>query len=84
MYTNYNKIRPLAKSQIDGWFYLGNGMYGVYGVTPRGVNIDIYKDKSMKDLVSARRNIASLDINSVPLTAKDAKNLKVFAEHMIA
>lgn len=84
MVTNYNEIQPLNESQVDGWFYSSDGMYCVYHVSSKGVDIDVYRNKSMKDLIYSKRNIKTLGINRIPLTAKDAKKLNTFVTRTVA
>lgn len=49
--------QPLPVLAFKGCFNLSNGMYCVFGKTTEGLCVDVYRDKSMKDLVSMQHGI---------------------------
>lgn len=50
--------RPLPLLAHKGYFTLSNGMYCVYGqMSDEGLCVDVYRDKSMKELVSMQHGI---------------------------
>lgn len=50
--------RPLPLPAQKGHFTLSNGMYCVYGeMTDEGLCVDVYQDKSMKELVSMQHGV---------------------------
>ena len=51
--------RPLHMLEIKGSFTLSNKMYCVYGKNEEGVCVDVYKDKTRKELVSMQHGIQS-------------------------
>lgn len=55
MYGKY----PLPIIAIKGHFSLSNGMYCVYGKSTEGLCVDVYRDSSMKKLVSMQHGITT-------------------------
>lgn len=50
--------RPLPLPAQKGHFTLSNGMYCVYGqMADEGLCVDVYRDKSMKELVSMQHGV---------------------------
>lgn len=49
---------PLNIMEQKGNFTLSNGLFCVYGISQRdNVSVDIYKDKTKKNLISMQHNI---------------------------
>lgn len=70
---------PLPIIAIKGHFYLSNGMYCVYGKSTEGLCADIYRDSSMKKLVSMQHGITTNVDNEV----EEIEMLKKLIESMV-
>lgn len=71
--------RPLPILAQKGYFTLSNGMFCVYGqMTDEGLCVDVYRDRTMKELVSMQHGI----ISSEELDVR-ANDLRMLMESMI-
>ena len=69
--------RPLHMLEIKGSFILSNKMYCVYGKNEEGVCVDVYRDKTRKELVSMQHGIQTNNNDEL-----NATTLKHFIESM--
>jgi hypothetical protein len=57
-----NSTRPLNALEIKASTTLSNGMYAVAGYIPLdGISMDVYKNKTMKDLIFMEHGMISSD-----------------------
>lgn len=74
--------RPLPILAHKGYFTLSNGMFCVYGqMADEGLCVDVYRDKTMKELVSMQHGIiysGEPDVQTI-----DADMFRMLMESMI-
>ena len=51
--------RPLHLLEMKGNFTLSNKMYCVFGKNTEGICVDVYRNKTMKELVSMQHGIVT-------------------------
>lgn len=73
---------PIPMLAIKGAFTLSNGMYCVCGPTPDGISVDVYKDKSRKELVSMQHGIIMSNADD-PYSRESMEGLAALMESMI-
>ena len=74
--------RPLPILAQKGYFMLRNGMFCVYGqMADEGLCVDVYRDRTMKELVSMQHGIIYSEEPDVQADVAD--DLRMLMESMI-